>query len=129
MSTLQNASMHADEKRAARQREIVTCPRDNGINKAGLGRTSLLVPRSSFYCVVLTSQESTSPVYYVCSVSQDRSTRTRGSSTSHSKSVEQIGRLNGHSVLETRHPVFYECTMKVVTCARLNCRIAKCMEQ
>lgn len=36
VSTLQNASMHADEKRAARQREIVTCPRDNGINKAGL---------------------------------------------------------------------------------------------
>lgn len=98
MSTLHSASMHADEKRAARQREIVTCPRDNGINKAGLGGTSLFVPRPSFYCVVLTSQESTSPVYYVCSVSRDRSTRTPGSSTSHSKSVEQIGRLNAFSI-------------------------------
>lgn len=130
MSTLQSASMHVDEKRAARQREIVTCPRDNGINKAGLGGTSLFVSRPSFYCIVLTSQESTSPVYYVCSVSQDRSTRTPGSSTSHSKSVEQIGRLNGHSVLEnSAFRFFYECTMKVVTRVRLNCRIVKCTKQ
>lgn len=60
--------MHTDEQRTARQREIVTCPRDNGINKAGW--VSRLVPRPSSHCVVLTSQKSTSLVYYVCSVSR-----------------------------------------------------------
>lgn len=105
-------SVHTSKRYAARQRETVTCLRHNGINKAGFspGRkmeeASLLVLRPSSHCVILTSQELTSPVYYVCYLSWIVQIEHGALRFSIQNLLNGEGRLNGHSVSYTRHPVF-----------------------
>lgn len=93
MSTTLIAKRRCTEERATRQRKVVTCPQDNGINKAG--RTNLLVPRLVLLlCVVpdFAGIDFTSLLHLLRF--SDRSGKSAlGSSTSHSEPVEWIGKI------------------------------------